>query len=308
MIQIKTIRTFLFCAVLCVLFFVSGCAVFASKEAEQYGKFVPARHLVFIGLDGWGGVYVKKADMPTVKRMISGGASSLDTRCVMPSISWPNWSSLFCGTPPERRTGEVKREASENRAAKTIDDFPSIFSVVNSGKTAERSGPAFFYEWGELQKICPDEAAEKFRIQSDLESARRIAVHIMEKKPVFTAVVFDEPDPTGHSVRWGSKAYYAKLAELDNLVAVIEQAVIDAGIYDSTVFVLSADHGGLFRGHGSNISSHRKIPLVIYGGGIKKGFAIPSPTSICDIAPTMAAILGLEAPLEWTGRALTKIF
>jgi arylsulfatase A-like enzyme len=95
---------------------------------------------------------------------------------------------------------------------------------------------------------------------------------------------------------------------LDGLIAVIEQAVKDAGIYDSTVFILSADHGGSFRGHGANFPKQRKIPLVMYGPGIKEGFVILSPVSICDIAPTMAALLGMEIPPEWTGCLLQEIF
>jgi predicted AlkP superfamily pyrophosphatase or phosphodiesterase len=273
-------------------FFLAGCT--NTKPVLQEGKaqdFVPARHLVFIGLDGWGGAYVPKANMPTVKRMMSGGTWSLDVQCVMPGNSWPNWTSLFCCTPPEQRN-------------KT--EFPSIFTLVKNEEQTKKY--VLFYEWNELQKICPDEAAEKQEIVSDLDSARKAAAYIIKNKPVFSAAVFNEPDSTGHNKRWGSAAYYAKLTELDGFIAVIEQAVKDAGIYDSTVFILSADHGGSFRGHGANFPKQRKIPVVIYGGGIKEGFVIVSPVSICDIAPTMAAILGVEIPSEWTGRLLQEIF
>jgi len=303
MSQFKIIRNFFICATLCAFFIVSGCATspLQNREHALPVDFAPARHLVFIGLDGWGAVYVPKANMPTVKRMIAGGASSLDVRCVMPSISWPNWSSLFCGTPPELRTSEAKREASENKAAKIIDDFPSMFTIV-------KRNSVFFYEWPELSNICPDETTVKLNITSDLESARKVAAYIVEKKPVFTAVSFNEPDGTGHKKHWGSPDYYAMLEAVDNYIAVIEQAVKDAGIYDDTVFVLSADHGGNYWGHGNNFPKMRKIPLVIYGKGIKEGSTISSPAGICDIAPTMAAILGLQAPAEWTGRPLLEIF
>ena len=289
---VRTVRTGIVCALFCLLA-ASGCAGTkpAAQVSELPANFTPARHLVFIGLDGWGGAYLPKADMATVKRMMAGGASSLDTRCVMPSNSWPNWTSLFSGTPPESRYP---------------GNFPTIFTVPGNG--GEAGSAVLFYEWGQLSAICPDDAAEKREIVSDMESAQKIAAYITEKKPVFTAVVFDEPDGAGHSKRWGSKAYYAKLAELDGFVAVIEQAIKDAGIYDDTVFVLSADHGGVFWGHGFNGPRQRKIPLVIYGAGIKGGYVIPSPVSICDIAPTMAVILGLETPPEWTGLPLLGIF
>jgi len=257
--------------------------------AEMPGSFTPAQHLVFIGLDGWGGAFMSRANMPTVKRMMAQGVSSLNIRCIMPSISWPNWSALFSGASPEDQN---------------IDPFPTIFTLVNE----QRSRPALFYEWNDLQNICSDETAEKIRILSDLESAQRAAVYIMENKPVFTAVVFNEPDSVGHNKGWGTRAYYTKLNELDSYMAIIEQAVKDAGIYDNTVFVLSSDHGGLLWGHGFNMVSHRRIPLVVYGSIIREGFVIPGSGSICDIAPTMAAILGLDIPGEWTGRPILGVF
>jgi arylsulfatase A-like enzyme len=88
---------------------------------------------------------------------------------------------------------------------------------------------------------------------------------------------------------------------------LIEQGVKDAGIYDTTVFMLSADHGGIGWGHGFNSPQQRRIPLIIYGSGIREGFTIPS-ADICDIAPTMASVLGLQIPSEWTGKSLEEIF
>ena len=275
-----------------LLFF--SCATttpFLNEEKETGITVIPAEHLVFIGLDGWGGKYLPKANMPSVKQMIGNGSSSMDITNVLPSVSWPNWTSLFRGTTPDKQT---------------VDGFPSIFTIArnkNPGKNI-----ALFYEWGELSKICSSKEAELFRIESNHESALKAAAYITEKKPLFTAVVFDEPDHAGHTKNWGSKAYYEKLAELDGYIAIIRQAVIDAGIYDKTVFVLASDHGGFFKGHHHNVSKNRKIPLVIYGKGIKKGYTISSPAGICDIAPTMALILGLEIPSEWTGSALLEVF
>ena len=297
----RKLLLFLF-ALLCLLL-PSGCAgtrSTASNNERELNKNpgggrssnpLRASHVVFIGLDGWGGAYVPKAEMPTVKRMMARGASSLDVRCIMPSNSWPNWTTLFNGTPPDSRETE---------------DFPAIFTLVKN--RWGRDASVLFHEWSELQKICPDEIAEKIRIVSDPESAGKIASYIRERKPVFTAVSFNGPDGAGHNKRWGSRAYYDKLAEMDTLISIIERAVIDAGIYDETVFVLSADHGGVLWGHGFNSSRQRKIPLVIYGKAIKEGYEISPRQSISCIAPTMAVILGLELPPEWKGQPLMEVF
>jgi len=280
------------------LFIIHSCttSVITPRENILNSNFTPARHLIFIGFDGWGAAYLNKAYMPTVKRMISDGTSSIETLSVMPSISWENWTSLFMGTPPDKQENST----------------PSIFSVVKeSFPTVQEdleTRPVLFYEWIDLNNICPDETAAKFEISSDYVSTYQIAYYILNKKPVFAAIVFGEPDTIGHSKGWGSKAYYDKLSLLDSFVAIIEQAVIDSGIYDSTVFIFSSDHGGSFKGHGFNTSKHRKIPLVFYGAGIKKGCIIPFPIDIYDITPTMTTILGLQMPQEWTGRPIYEIF
>jgi len=275
-----------------IISFTAGCAGTKPALAENFPQgFVPVKHMVFIGLDGWGGAYIPKAKMPTVKRMMSHGAGTLDARCIMPSISWPNWSTLFYGTPPKQRDKE---------------DFTSIFTLLINNGQAKKT--VFFYEWDELIKLTSAKSIENHEILSDIESAEKIAAYIKEQKPVFTAISFDEPDHTGHTTHWGSKAYYAKLEEMDNLISIIEQAYKDAGIYGDTVFVLSADHGGSFDTHVLNFPVNRKIPMIFYGCGIKEGFVMAPRINNYNITPTMAALLGMEIPPEWTGRILYEIF
>ena len=291
-------KSFVLISSLCLL--VAGACTSNPRANESYSPEVRSlssgqvQHLVFIGLDGWGGYFVDKADMPTVKRFMSGGASSLDMRCEMPSNSITNWPAIFFGRLKPKNV---------DIAAIALDS-PSIFTLLekSTGKNV------FFFEWDVLENMCTKETTEKITISSNIESARKIASYIIEKKPAFIAIAFDQPDGTGHAKRWGSPEYYAKLTELDSYISIIEQAVKDAGIYDSTVFVLSSDHGGNFWGHGFAFAKQRKIPMVVYGRGIKSGYTIPSPLSIRDIAPTMAAIMALEIPSEWTGRPLTEIF
>jgi len=289
----KKTKSIFILAVFSVIIFIGGCE--STKPVIQTGSlpqnFVPVKHLVFIGLDGWGGYYVPKANMPTVKRMMANGAWTLRARSVKPSVSWPNWSSIYNGAPPEQRKKE---------------DFPSIFTLLRNNGQANKS--AFFHEWDELLKLYNVEAVNIQKIHSDIESAGKIASYIKEQKPVFIAMDFDEPDTTGHRIGWGSKAYFTKLEEMEKIIAVIEQAVKDAGIYDSTVFVMSADHGGVFKGHGGYFPRQYSIPMIFYGSGIKEGFKITSRVNIYDITPTMATLLGMEIPKEWTGRILYEVF
>ena len=60
-----------------------------------------AKHVVFIGLDGWGAYSLPKADMPNVKKLMEDGSYTLKKRSALPSSSAINWASMFMGAGPE---------------------------------------------------------------------------------------------------------------------------------------------------------------------------------------------------------------
>jgi len=115
--MIKTKLIFILSLITILGILLTTCT--SAKPVLQTGgvpqDFVPVKHIVFIILDGWGAAYVPKANMPNVKRIMSRGAWTLTARSVKPSMSWPNWSSIFCGAPPKQRTPDAKKEASLNR-------------------------------------------------------------------------------------------------------------------------------------------------------------------------------------------------
>jgi predicted AlkP superfamily pyrophosphatase or phosphodiesterase len=279
----------------------------SGERAESGGK----THVVLIGLDGWGAYYLPKAEMPTVKRMTAEGSSALEALSVLPTNSWPNWSSMFLGAPPEIHGYTDNGDGGPFFAGPVRDQFgffPTIFALVNS--RTERSA-ALFHEWDRIGYLCPPQAAETIEHIPDLsanpQAVERIALYIAEHKPLFTVIVFNEPDRIGHAKRHGSPEYYAVLKELDAHIARVEQAVKDGGFYEDTVFILTSDHGGWLWGHGFNTPRQRTIPLILYGKNIRRGFVIPGQVNIYDIAPTVAAIFGVDAPPVWTGRALREV-
>ena len=62
------------------------------------------------------------------------------------------------------------------------------------------------------------------------------------------------------------------MAELDGYIGQIIQAVKDAGIYDETIFIVTADHGGVNKGHGGKTMLEMETPFIICGKNVKKGY------------------------------------
>lgn len=55
------------------------------------------KHVILIGVDGFGAYAVPQANMPNLKQMMKTGAWSLKTRSVLPSSSAVNWASTIMG-------------------------------------------------------------------------------------------------------------------------------------------------------------------------------------------------------------------
>jgi hypothetical protein len=55
--------------------------------------------------------------------------------------------------------------------------------------------------------------------------------------------------------------------------------------------------------HGSPYGYDRAVPLIFYGAGVAAG-QVDGPAATVDIAPTLAKLLGVEAPHPLDGRAL----
>ncbi|MEM7052019.1 MAG: sulfatase [Acidobacteriota bacterium] len=109
-------------------------------------------------------------------------------------------------------------------------------------------------------------------------------------------------------------------AEIGRLLAALEELGLD----DSTLVMVTSDHGEEFWDHaeigrqlggdprdiwgiGHGHSMFREllqVPWILTGSGIQEGQRIPCPARQLDIAPTALALLGLEIPTEMQGVAL----
>lgn len=67
--------------------------------------------------------------------------------------------------------------------------------------------------------------------------------------------------------------------------------------------IITADHGGHGRSHGSMEKEDMLIPLVCTGPDFQPG-KVFERASICDIAPTIAALTGAAPAPEWEGKSL----
>lgn len=304
-------KVFVFLAVLCCVTALDSCV----------GK-KPAKHVIMIGIDGWGSEAVRlasPADIPNVTFLMENGSWTLGKRSVMPSASAINWASIFNGLPTEMH-GFDKWNSTRGTIPSTADNGhgipPTIYTILREQMPSAESG--IVYDWDGVGAVA-DTLAMDFNyyiktyrdeeILVPVDEYTKIGVdYIKEKKPTFFTFYYGLQDEVGHLYGWYSEEYQKCQSEIDNGIGMIIQAVKDAGILDDTIIIVTSDHGGVNKGHGGFTMPELETPFIVYGKNVRKGFEFPEPMMQYDVPATIASGLGLEIPGGWRGKPMTQIF
>lgn len=273
-------------------------------------------HLVFIGLDGMSAETFQQADMPFIKSLLPESSYTVKKRSVLPSSSAVNWASMWMGAGPELHgytTWGSKTPDLPSRKLNKNGIFPTVFGLIRDANPDFEMG--CLYDWPTIKCLVDSTAfnvcaSADFGEMADIVSLTKFAAdYLYEKQPNVAVVVYDCPDHVGHAIGWGTPEYYDDLTKLDKGVEELFAAVERAGYKDKTVFIITADHGGIGRGHGNKSMSEMETPFIILGPGIKKGYCFDDVSMMqFDIAATIATMYNVEQPQVWIGRPVTSIF
>ena len=287
----------LLAAVIATLSVTTGC------KSEQ--KAI-AKHVVIIGLDGWGAYSMDSAQVPNIRQYMDEGCYTLRKRSIRPSDSGPNWAAQMNGTPLEA-TGITNNDSEPTFEPLFLTEHnaqPTFFHLMRQQQPEAETG--IICEWGDFldyaDTLCLS-YYKRIRHASQVPEAvvEESSRYIKEKKPELLFIHIDAIDHAGHSFGRGTPEYYAALEHADEQVAQIVEATKEAGIYDDTIFIITSDHGHIGRGHGGDSAYEINTPFVIWGCGVKKGEVITDNMLQIDVAATVAKIFNLQTPQSWRG-------
>ncbi|MDP2990033.1 MAG: alkaline phosphatase family protein, partial [Kiritimatiellota bacterium] len=134
------------------------------------------------------------------------------------------------------------------------------------------------------------------------------AAYFKTNHPTLMFVHDRYPDAFGHDLGWGSTQYLAAIKNCDQVIGILRNGVEQAGLASNTLFIITADHGGHLRGHGSKDVRDMTIPWIAYSPGNLITGEIQAAVSTCDTAATAVHALGLKVDPQWDGKALVEIF
>lgn len=268
------------------------------------------RTVIIIGVDGLSPRGVDEGDTPHMNRLLREGAHTFHARGVFPTSSSPNWASMIMGAGPEQhgitsndwrlwnRAITPSKEGSEGR-------FPSVFSETDRQRPDARV--AVVYDWGGFGELF-DHAVVDLNADTDGPEATMDAAvrEFRDNRPALLFVHIDHVDGAGHGQGWHTPEYFAAVKRADDRIGEMLGAIDAADAWDSTVVIVTSDHGGVGRSHGGTTMAELEIPWLIAGAGVAPGRVITRDVNTFDTACTAAHLLGLTQHPSWIGRPVTE--
>ncbi|MDD2922382.1 MAG: alkaline phosphatase family protein [Anaerolineales bacterium] len=270
--------------------------------------FTPAPRIdrvLIVSFDGLRPDVIIPANMNNIIGLMQIGAYTLNAQTIMPSVTLPSHTSMLVGTCPSKHIVRWNEYVPENGFAIGVDIFDLAHAaglqtamVVGKEKLRQITEPAsldFFAFVDETDKIDDPYKIQDLAIRQVKQGFNLMFVH------------FPDGDLTGHEDGWTSKQQLKAYAKNDKAFGLILDALKQNGSYDSTIIIVTADHGGHDTTHGENIPADMLIPWVISGPRVKPG-ALTTRVNTMDTAATAAFVLGLPLPPEWDGAPVLEAF
>lgn len=232
---------------------------------------------------------------PYCEKLMSESEYSMKAQTVFPSVTLPCHLSLFYGVAPDRHGTTTNDFAPQVRPVKGLIEHIS-----------EKWGKcAIFYTWEQLRDIVKPGNLNRAEYINQMEVdhpdtliTEKCIDYVKEENPDFTFLYLGFTDEAGHWNGWMSDEY---LATVNNALSCIEKVKTLFG--EDHDIIVTADHGGHMRGHGSDMPEDMTIPMLFTGPSFRKNVELEN-LSIMDIAPTVCKILDVDTSPEWEGKSI----
>jgi hypothetical protein len=248
-------------------------------DAETSGNRL-ARRVVLVIVDG---LRHDVARGMTTMTAIGNAGLTTTARAPFPTLSMPNYVTLMTGVAP-RYSGFRTNDLRGDTATVRLD---SVFA------RARAAGLRVGYA-SDRETAMPDLFGNV--IDDAAEAADRLA------NAQLAVIVMMDVDRAGHDHGGASDGYRDAASRLDVELGTIYRALDP----NRDTILVTADHGHSDRGgHGGDAPAMTRVPFVMAGAGVRRGAKL-GEIELVDIAPTIAALLGVQAPRHAGGSTLVN--
>lgn len=261
-----------------------------------------ASHVIIISEDGLRPDALLKANGSVHASIMKAGAYTLRARTIRHASTLPSHAAMLSGFD------EPAHKLSWNgwKPERGFIQVPTVFDAAEQSG----NGSAAFVGKQKLAHIAHPGSVDIFSRPGYLckKVVDEAARYFVEKRPALEFIHFSDPDERGHAIGWMSDPQIEAIRHTDRCLATLIAAVHESGLDPTTLFILSADHGGHGRNHSGRTEEDRLIPWIAWGVGVRKGHRISSPVSTMDTAATALWALGYHAPAQIEGRPVEEAF
>ena len=237
---------------------------------------------------------------PFIHKMMELGSYCLESRSVFPSSTLPCHMSMFHSVPPERHG------ILSNTYVPMVRPVSGLFEQIRlMGGISD-----MYYGWEPLRDIGQPKSlmrsgyiCARGEDDTDNKLTELALKRIREDQPDINFLYQVETDEKGgHDNGWMSEPYlgyiHVAIENVKRVYEAIQEVREKTG--DNYTLIITADHGGHDRLHGTQMKEDMTIPTIFIGDRFEPGKQI-SDVSILDLAPTIADIMGVPIPREWEG-------
>ena len=278
----------------------------------QQSAYRPTRgrvtdHVIVVSIDGLRPDAITKYRAPTLLRLMREGRYSLTAQTIDVSLTLPSHTSMLTGVDSDQHgiTWNTDRTASEGHVK-----VPTVFALAHA---AGFSTAAFFSKTkfnhldtpGSIDHVSGPKGGKL--PWNSAKTVGNVRQYLGTATPNLTFIHLADADFAGHSFGWMGHTYGMAVRQADSALArvvAVADSRFGAGRYS---LIVTADHGGHGRHHGSTDKLDTTIPWIVWGAGVQPGDTLTGIRTM-DTAATVLWMLGLDAPPAWIGRSVASAF
>jgi arylsulfatase A-like enzyme len=263
-----------------------------------------------ISVDGLRPDVLLRADAPRIRALAAGGSFTYWARSTPHSITLPTHVSMLTGVEPGAHG--IMWNGDLPLAEPVYPRVPTLFELAKKAgystgvvtgkskfKTINKPGSIDFAYW-------PDESKS-----DDKDVALHAGQMIRSDRPDVMFVHLPGVDTAGHKFGWGTAEQLAAVASVDRSLGQILDTLAEQQLLDTTLIILTADHGGAGKSHGPDDFRSRHIPWIVCGPGIRKNYDLTNNrdlvVDVYDTFNTVCTLLDIKIGRKTNGKFVEDI-
>ncbi len=258
-------------------------------------------HVVIISIDGLRPDALEQADTPILDGLRTQGAYSPAAQAVLPSVTLVNHASMLSGMSPAKHG--IYWNSNDPDLGKIKG--PTLFSAAHEAGLST----AMVVGKPKLEHLVVPGSVDNYIYAgfTDRQVVNEVIPLIQTNMPALLFIHLPDVDSAGHAVGWMSLAQLLAVSMTDSLIGEIVAALQEQDYLSQTLLIITADHGGSGRRHGSDSPEDMTVPWLAVGPGVPAGVVLPGEITTYDTAATALSALRVPIPSEWDGRPVPEI-